>query len=111
MSVIDNMVSHFTNKEISQVEVPEWGDGENPLVIYYKPFTLAEQKKLYSMAKDDNIEMLAYTLILKALDEDGSKLFNMGDKFKLMNQVDPYILAKVAGKITESDDLEDHLGN
>jgi len=111
MSVLDNMTAHFSAKEINSIDVPEWGDDENPLKVYYKPFTLAEQKKLYAMAKDDNIEMLAYTLILKALDSEGDKLFTMGDKFALMNKVDPYILAKVAGKITESDDIDDHLGN
>lgn len=111
MSVMENMMSHFSDKEISSIEVPEWGTDEKPLVIHYKPFTLAEQKKLYSMAKDDNIEMLAYTLILKALDEEGNKMFTMSDKRNLMNKVDPYILAKVAGHITDSESVEDHLGN
>jgi len=111
MNVLENMVGHFEDQAIAEVEVPEWGTEEEPLVIYFKPFTLAEQKRLYSMAKDDNMEMLAYTLILKALNKEGEKLFGMGDKMTLMNQVDPYVLARVVNSITASSAVEDHLGN
>jgi len=111
MSVIDNMVQHFSNKDIREVVIEEWGDGENPLIIFVTPFTLAEQKKLYSMAKDDNMEMLAYTLILKAKDQNGEPMFTMGDKATLMNNVDPFVLSRVVSEITDSNSVEDHLGN
>lgn len=111
MSVIDNMKTHFSNKDVRTIEVNEWGDGDNPLVIYVKPFTLAEQKKLYNMSQNDDMEMLAYTLIMKALDKEGEKIFNLGDKQDLLNNVDPFVLADVVSKITESTTVDDHLGN
>ena len=111
MSVLDNMTQHFSSQEVKVIEVPEWGEEGAPLQIYHKPFTLSEQKKLYSMSKEDNIEMLAYTLILKAIDENGEKLFTLADKPALMHKVDPYILARVAGEITSVASVEDQLGN
>jgi hypothetical protein len=105
------MTQHFASQEVKVIEVPEWGEGGVSLQVYHKPFTLAEQKKLYSMSKDDNIEMLAHTLILKALDGDGKKLFTLADKVTLMHKVDPYVLARVAGEITAVDSVEDQLGN
>lgn len=111
MSVLDNMVAHFSEQEMKEIEVPEWGDEQGSLIIYTKPFTLKEQKRLTTLAKNDAIEMLAHTLIMKALNANGEKLFNLGDKTKLMNNVDPFILARVVAEITATDSIEDHLGN
>ena len=111
MSVIDNMKAHFSDQEVKTIEVKEWGDDEGPLKIFVKPFTLAEQKKLYSMSKNDDMDMLAYTLIMKALDADGNKIFNLGDKQTILNQVDPFVLAYVVSNITQSTSVDDHLGN
>ena len=54
--------------------------------------------------------MLAYTLIFKALDSEGNKLFGLDDKHTLMNQVDPEVLTRVATEIHQTMSIED-LGN
>lgn len=79
--------------------MPEWGEEDTPLVIYSKPLTLQETTKLYRMAKDDDMTMLAYVLIFKALDEDGNKLFSLEDKTTLLNKVDRNVLIRVANEI------------
>ena len=84
MSVLDNAKSHFESLETKAIEVEEWST-----VIYATPFTMGEKKKLWKHAKEDDIEFTVRTLILKALNKDGSKMFSIEDKITLMNHVDP----------------------
>ena len=51
------------------------------------------------MAKDDDMAMLAYVLIYKALDENGDKIFSLEDKNALLNKVDRNVLIRVANEI------------
>ena len=85
-SVIDNVVAHFDAQEIKTINVPEWGDDEGPLVIYTKPLTLQESKRLY---------------------KEGNKIFTVADKDALMNKADINVLAEVAGNILGSMTPED----
>jgi len=106
MSVLDNAVEHFDSKETIEIEVPEW-----EAVIYSTPFTLAEQKKLFKFAKDDSLEFLVRTIIMKAMDKSGEKIFDLSDKQKMMNRVDPKILSRIATEMSSSESVEDQLGN
>ena len=106
MSAIDNAKKHFAEQDVRVIEVPEWGDEDEPLKIYSKPLTLAETSKLYKMSKEDDLTMMAYVLIYKALDENGDKLFDLGDKNALLNQVDREILVDVAQKIMGQEPIE-----
>jgi len=88
MSAIDNAKKHFAEQDVKVIEVPEWGEDDKALKIYSKPLTLAETSKLYKMSKEDDLTMMAYVLIYKALDENGDKLFDLADKNALLNNVD-----------------------
>jgi len=63
------------------------------------------------MSKGKDGEFVAYTIIRKCLDEDGKKLFTIGDKLKLMNNVDPDVLSRIVidmkGDDEESDEKKD----
>jgi hypothetical protein len=107
MSVIDNAKKHFAEQDVKVIEVPEWGEDDKPLKIYSKPLTLAETSKLYKMSKEDDLTMMAYVLIYKALDENGDKLFDLADKNALLNNVDREILVGVATKIMGQEPIED----
>ena len=107
MSVIDNAKKHFAEQDVRVIEVPEWGEDDNPLRIFSKPLTLAETSKLYKMSKEDDLTMMAYVLIYKALDENGDKLFDLGDKNALLNSVDREILISVATQIMGQETLEE----
>ena len=107
MSVIDNAKKHFAEQDVKVIEVPEWGDEENPLKIYSKPLTLAETSKLYKMSKEDDLTMMAYVLIYKALDENGDKLFDLSDKNSLLNKVDREVLVNVAQQIMGQEPIEE----
>mgnify|MGYP003132336292 FL=1 len=106
MSAIDRAVSHFNSIDIRSMEVEEWADESGTFKIYAKPLTLQESSKLYRLSKNDDLALLAYALIHKALDENGDKLFTMDDKYKLMNSVDVAVLTKIGTWIMGTDDLE-----
>ena len=106
MSAIENAKKHFAEQDVKVIEVPEWGDEDKPLKIYSKPLTLSETSKLYKMSKEDDLTMMAYVLIYKALDENGDKLFDLSDKNALLNQVDREILVDVAQKIMGQEPIE-----
>lgn len=107
MKAIDNAKKHFAEQDVKVIEVPEWGEEDKPLVIYSKPLTLAETSKLYKMSKDDDLTMMAYVLIYKALDENGDKHFDLQDKNALLNSVDREVLIDVAQKIMGTEPLEE----
>ena len=105
--IIDRARAHFSDQGTRRIEVPEWGDENGPLVIYATPFTLAEKKKLFRLAKDNDLDLLAYTLIHKALNKDGEKIFTLDDKHALVNSVDANVLARAAAQLSDSASVED----
>ena len=107
MSAIDNAKKHFAEQDVKVIEVPEWGEDDKPLKIYSKPLTLAETSKLYKMSQEDDLTMMAYVLIYKALDENGDKLFDLADKNALLNQVDREVLMRVAQEIMGQEPIEE----
>lgn len=106
MSAIDRAVGHFNSIDIRSMEVEEWADESGTFKIYAKPLTLQESSKLYRLSKNDDLALLAYALIHKALDENGDKLFTMDDKHKLMNSVDVAVLTKIGSWIMGTEDVE-----
>jgi hypothetical protein len=94
VKAIDKAKAHFNTLEIKKIDVPEWD-----LVIYAKPLNLFETKKLMKFANDDSVEMLAYVVMLKSLDDKGDPLFTLEDKHALLNDVDKDVLARVANDI------------
>tara|TARA_B110000483_G_C18121181_1_gene513676 strand:- start:243 stop:578 length:336 start_codon:yes stop_codon:yes gene_type:complete len=107
MKAIERAKAHFVEQDVKVIEVQEWGEDDKPLKIYSKPLTLSETSKLYKMSKDDDLTMMAYVLIYKALDENGDKLFDLGDKNTLLNSVDREVLVNIAQQIMGQEPLED----
>ena len=110
MKAIESAKVHFSGLAIEMVEVPEWGADGVPLSVYYKPMTLAEKNKLYKLAQNDDLEIMAYTLIYKALDSDGNKIFDLGDKRTLMHEVDADVAAELAAKIMSGASIDEQKG-
>ena len=99
MSVIDNAVKHFDAQDVRVTLVPEWGEESEPLKIYSKPLTLSETSKLYKMSQNDDLTMMAFVLIYKALNGEGEK--------KLLNSVDREVLIRVAQEIMGQEPIEE----
>lgn len=105
--VLDKATAHFRAKlsgELKKITVPEWETD-----IYYKDtITLKEQAKIIELAQKNNtVEALVETLIIKARNQDGSKMFNPLDKTVFMNEVDPNVLIRVVGDINSTEVIED----
>jgi hypothetical protein len=107
MSVIDRVKEHFESKGINKFEVAEWGEEGKPLVIYSKPFTLAEKRNLFKGAKNDDLSVLVDAIVLKARDAEGNKIFKLDDKKVLLNNADPDVIARVATDMLNSLSYED----
>lgn len=104
--VLERATSHFRNKisgDMAYVTVPEWD-----CKIYFKPtVTLKEQGKLIELAtQGKSVEALVETLIVKARNEDGTKMFSMPDKITFMNEVDPSVIIRVVSEINEASNTE-----
>jgi hypothetical protein len=105
--VLDKATSHFRSKisgDMKKVTVPEW-----ECDIYFKPtLTLKEQGKLVELASQGKqVEALVESLVVKARNADGSKMFTMADKVTLMNEVDPNVIIRVVGEINSANEEAD----
>ena len=107
MSVIDRVKEHFESQGVKKIEVAEWGEEGQPLVIYCSPFTLAEKRNLFKGARTDDLGVLVDAVMLKAKDKDGNKVFNLDDIQVLLNKADPEIIARVATEMLNTISIED----
>ena len=99
--VLDKATAHFRNRiggEMKKITVPEW-----ECDIYFKSSTnLREQSKLIELSQQGKtVEALVENLIMKARNEDGTKMFAMPDKITLMNEVDPSTIIRIVGEMNE----------
>ena len=113
MKAIDRATAHF-KEMLSQdlkgpVNVPEWD-----LDVYWHPTnTLNEESVIIELQQQGKTtEALVMSLIIKAKDADGNKLFELNDKMKLMRSVDPAVILRIITEMGSNDEeLEDTLGN
>lgn len=97
--VLERATAHFRNKisgAMGKVVVPEWD-----CTIWFKESnTLKEESKLIELAQQGKtVDALVETLIVKARNEDGTKMFGPMDKVVFMNEVDPNVVIRVVGEM------------
>ena len=106
--VIDRAKSHFSDFGIQSLEVPEWGEEDRPLVVYWKPMTIAEKQTLHTVGERDGyVARLVDCLIMKALDSDGKKLFTLENKHSLRHSVDPDVIARIVHRMMASPGVQE----
>jgi hypothetical protein len=102
--VIEKATSHFRTKlgaDMKSIHVPEW----DSKVWFKTTITLKEQSRLIELASaGKQVEALCESLIVKARNEDGTKMFSPADKVVLMNEVDPQVIIRVVGEINNAAD-------
>lgn len=105
--ILEKATAHFRNQisgEMRSIQVPEWD-----CKIWYKSVTtLREEGKVLELSQQGkSVEALVESLIIRARNEDGSKMFTMPDKMTLMNEVDPKIIIRIVGEMNNvSEDLD-----
>lgn len=97
--VIERATAHFRNKisgEMKSIEVPEW-----ETKIYFKTVsTLKDEGRIVELSQQGKtVEALVESILIRARNEDGSRMFGVGDKATLMNEVDPAVIIRIAGEI------------
>ena len=97
--VLDKATAHFRNQiggEMKSIEVPEW-----ETKIFFKTVTnLREEGRILELSQQGkSVESLVENLIVRARNEDGSKMFGVADKMVLLNEVDPKVLIRIVGEI------------
>jgi hypothetical protein len=100
--VLEQATAHFRNiisGELQKIHVSEW-----QCDIYFKPAnTLKDQAKLIELAQQGKtVEALVESLIIKARNADGTKMFTQLDKQVFMNEVDPTVIIRVVGEINDA---------
>jgi len=106
--VIERATAHFRNQisgAMKHIEVPEW-----ECKIYFKTASsLKEEGRILELSQQGkSVEALVESLVVRARNEDGSKMFTIGDKATLLNEVDPKVLIRIVGEMNNVDlDLGD----
>ena len=97
--ILDKATAHFRNQisgEMKSIEVPEW-----ETKVYFKTVTnLREEGKILELSQQGKtVEALVESLIVRARNEDGTKMFTPADKPTLLNEVDPKVLIGIVGSM------------
>ena len=99
MQITDKIAKHYQSSiagELKKYHVKEWDTD-----IYYRTtYPLKDEAKVLELqAQGKTIEALVESIITKARDKDGQRLFVDADKVKLMNEADPLVVVRVATTI------------
>ena len=65
------------------------------LTVYWHPLTIAEREAIQKKSSDDVNDYALQMMIEKALDQDGKKIFQDGDKASLRREVEVTILEEI----------------
>lgn len=65
------------------------------LTVYWHPLTIAEREAIQKKSSDDVNDYALQMMIEKALDEDGKRIFQDGDKASLRREVEVSVLEEI----------------
>lgn len=104
-TAINRATAHFKEKlsgRLHKLHIEEWD-----LDIYYRSSaSMKTESKIMSLTQQGKSdEALVETLILKALDKKGDRIFSIGDRSALLNEVDPQIIIRIATALNTASDM------
>ena len=70
-------------------------DDEIILTVYWHPLTIAEREAIQKKSSDDVNDYALQMMIEKALDENGKRIFQDGDKASLRREVEVSVLEEI----------------
>ena len=70
-------------------------DDEIILTVYWHPLTIAERESIQKKSSDDVNDYALQMMIEKALDEDGKRIFQDGDKASLRREIEASVLEEI----------------
>ena len=91
---VDLLKNKFGVSQLYKHDVKQ--DDEIILTIYWHPLTIAERESIQKKTSSDDPNEFALNLMIeKALDKDGTRLFQDGDKASLRREVEANILQEI----------------
>jgi hypothetical protein len=84
------------------IPVPEW----ETTVYYWPDMTLAERREIFLLAKQDgdstvlDLEAMAVTLLVRARDKNGKRIFVNAERRELLNEYDPEVMAGIVAAMS-----------
>lgn len=99
--VLDKATAHFRTRisgEMRKIHVPEW-----ECDLYFKEASsLKEESKILELSQQGkSVEAIVESLIIKARNQDGTRMFSQAEKPVLMNEVDPSVIIRVVGEMNQ----------
>ena len=102
MTNLKNITNHYQqmiNGELQKYHCNEW-----KMDIYFRityPFKV-ESKIVEYQSQGLVVDALVQSIIAKALDAEGKRLFTDADRITLMQEADPAVIIKVAGAVNNA---------
>ena len=91
---IDLLKNSFGVSQLYQHDVKK--NGKTIFTVYWHPLTIAERESIQKKADVDDVNDYALALMItKALDKNGDRLFQDGDKASLRREVEANILQEI----------------
>ena len=90
---VDLLKNKFGVSQLYKHDVKQ--DDEIILTVYWHPLTIAEREAIQKKSSDDVNDYALQMMIEKALDKDGARLFQDGDKASLRREIEASILEQI----------------
>jgi|TARA_A100001518_G_C1157838_1_gene13823 hypothetical protein len=91
---IELLKNSFGVSQLYQHDVTK--DGKVIFTVYWHPLTIAERESIQKKSiNDDTNDFALMLMIQKALDKDGSRIFQDGDKASLRREVEANVLQEI----------------
>ena len=90
---VDLLKNKFGVSQLYKHDVKQ--NDEIILTVYWHPLTIAEREAIQKKSSDDVNDYALQMMIEKALDKDGARLFQDGDKASLRREISASILEEI----------------
>ena len=91
---IELLKNSFGVSQLYQHDVTK--EGKVIFTVYWHPLTIAERESIQKKSiNDDTNDFALMLMIQKALDKDGSRIFQDGDKASLRREVEANVLQEI----------------
>lgn len=101
-AVISKAKEHFTLQATQSVDVPEWGVNGRPLIVYFKPLSIGQRRKIWRNEAGEPVDgtlAVVRAVMFQALDANGKRLFSDMDEHALTYEVDSEVVSSLGGRI------------
>ena len=106
-AALERALAHHNELPVRSVEIPEWGRDGEPFVVYWRPWTAYEKRRIYgAVGMRDEYDIACRVIEQKALDAEGKRLFQEGEGKDLVRGAHDKVVAFLAQVIVNDRDAD-----